>query len=261
MERKLPNINFQKMLSEHTATFSFSRPTDLLRINIENNKRYPVYSGSYDELTPQQYSKFIFDLLQHHDIKPPYVLIGFSEGGIDVYCFAYYYNKYVKQIFLLDPSSCFYLDHNLIIEYEALRKQDKLVCELFIYKPIKPDIEKNFNIIKALKYFNKSYNKLTKNQKNQYDTVDNIICYNFSIKMRAYLDNMPIYINDKQINICFAESDDCIDNSKYNVLQCSLYELIKEKNINTTMLRFSTPHEIYAVKPITLKNYIINNIV
>ncbi|AYV79383.1 MAG: hypothetical protein Faunusvirus11_22 [Faunusvirus sp.] len=257
LEMPFPRINFQKMLSKYTATFSFTRPTDLLNVNLYFNGKYPAYIGSYDDLTPQNYSKFIFDLLNYHKIAPPYVLVGFSEGTLEAYCFAHYYSKYIKNIFLVDPTACFFLSHKLVKSFEKLRGNSMWIDKLINKKPKKPVFRDDININKIVKYYRKSRDEHDK----QVIIVKKIDEYNFSIKMKAFIDDVSLYITQIPIYMCFAKREfNPADENKVHILKYKLYELIKKQNRKTKIKWFNAPHQVERVLPITLKDYIIKHV-
>ena len=100
-EVEYPNINFQTRLSKISTTFSFDRPTDLLNLNIyENKKNKNIYIASLTDLTIKKYSLFLYNLFNYHNLKPPYIFIVFSEGGWDILSFSKYYPKLIKKIYL-----------------------------------------------------------------------------------------------------------------------------------------------------------------
>lgn len=117
-DTKLPNINFQKNLSTITTTFAFDRPTDILNHNLFANENYShIYIASKEDLTIKNNALFIKKLLDHNNIKPPYVFIVFSEGGYDVLCFSKYFESLIKQIYFIDTP---FID-NFMVEYEKFR--------------------------------------------------------------------------------------------------------------------------------------------
>lgn len=102
--KKLPN--FQKELSKYTKTFSYTRPDEIIFNRYYGshppNKSFPLFFPDNKWLSFKGQSELLFLLLQHYKVEPPYIIIGFSKGGIYALAFANYYDKYIKNIILLD---------------------------------------------------------------------------------------------------------------------------------------------------------------
>lgn len=74
-------LNFQTKLSRITQTFSFTPLEYLLTNNFENKTKYSeIYPNEYF-FDKKQIKDSLIKLLNFHDIKGPYLFIGFSEGG------------------------------------------------------------------------------------------------------------------------------------------------------------------------------------
>lgn len=74
-------LNFQDILSKITTTFSFTPFEYLLLNNIENKKNYPnIYPNNYF-YNWFQIEYTLLKLIEIYNLKPPYIFIGFSEGG------------------------------------------------------------------------------------------------------------------------------------------------------------------------------------
>lgn len=246
-EKKYPNINFQKNLSKITTTFSFDRPTDLLNHNIYDGDNYDFYIASKRDLTIKKYAKFIKTLLEYYNIKPPYVLIGFSEGCYDIYSFIKYYSNSVKKVFFIDAG----LVGPFMNKYEFWRGNKK--WWLSIKNDTFPKINTTQIDIKDKKI------------------LEQIDVYNFNIKFRQFFKNYNDLINfDKNIPIylCWAKyhygKDGWINykSSPSEILQLKkqFCKYMKKNKYNIKCKWFNAPHQIERVLPITLHNYIINNI-
>ena len=242
-EVEYPNINFQKMLSKKTKTFSFDRPTDLLNHNLYNNDKYNFYIASKGDLTIKKYGKFIKNLLDYHKIKPPYVFIGFSEGCYDTMTFAKYYPKLTKKIFWIDGG----LIGDSLIKYEKFRKNhiwfDNLLKDKFW-----------------------KFNKNSINKKDKY-LLEKIDLFNYNIKTYQFLKNDDLLKIDKNIPIiiCWSKyhpvGNKLIAKPKYVIKikkdYCNI--LMKKYNLNIKCVWFDAPHHIERVFPITLSKFIIKN--
>lgn len=147
------DINFQKDLSTRTETFSFTRPYDLLNVNLYQNKQYKIIKLPNKFFIPKNFAIYVKELLNHHKIRPPYFLYGASEGCDDVMIFAKYYPKLICGVILEDPTGM-NGDISLSIEFETLRGNKKWINDLISGKiSMKLDWDINSKSKKELKAF------------------------------------------------------------------------------------------------------------
>jgi hypothetical protein len=253
-EREFPNINFQKTLSKITTTFSFNRPTDLLNHNIYNGDKYDFYIASKIDLTINNYGKFIDNILKYHNIKPPYVFIGMSEGCYDIFAYLKYQTNLIeknliKKVFLIDGGYVGkYLD-----DYEYWRGNKKW------WLSIKNNSFPKINKIKPI---------LIKNRK----LLEKIDVYNFNVKSYQFLKNYKKLINfNKQIPLylCYAKyhyNKEGWINYKSSpeeiiLLKKNFCKFLKINNYNIKCRWFNAPHQIERVLPITLSKYIHKKVI
>ena len=243
-EVEYPNINFQKRLSKITTTFSFDRPTDLLNHNLYNGDNYDFYIASKRDLSIKNYANFIKKLLKYYKIKPPYVLIGFSEGCWDIMSFIKYYPKYIKRVFWIDGG----LVGKTFEEYEKYRGNHKWFKNTINDKFWKFSGEVNLQ------------NK---------ELLEKIDYYNFHIKTYTFLRNYDTLLKiNKEIPIiiCWAENHwkgkkDIAKPKEIIKIKNDYCKLLQKKyKLNVNCYWFNAPHQIERVLPITLSKFIINNI-
>ena len=241
-EVEYPNINFQTRLSKISTTFSFDRPTDLLNNNLYANdiNKY-IYIASLQDLTIKKYSQFIYNLLNYHKIKPPYIFITFSEGGFDVLCFSKYYSKLIKQIYFVDTP----LLEKYFYEFEEFRggKNDPNQG-LGFYKRL---TDKKFS------WNHKKYDKINK------DELEKIDLYNFEIKSYNIIMKIKIkdFSNKIPMVIFWSPYFDSHIKCKEKINIIKRFNKKLNKNIKTMFM--DGPHQMERVLPITLSNYIIKN--
>ena len=238
-EKKYPDINFQKNLSKITTTFSFDRPTDLLNHNLYEDDKFDFYIASKNDLTIKNYANFMNNLFKYYKIKPPYVLIGFSEGCYDIYSYIKYYPNLVKNIFFIDGG----LIGPLMDRDEFLRGNQK--WWLSIKNDTFPKIKKT---------------KIDLQDKKLLKKID---IYNFDIKFYQFLKNYKNLMDfDKKIPIylCWAKYDYKSSLLEITLLKKQFCEYIKKNNYKIKCKWFNAPHQIERVLPITLHDYIISNI-
>ena len=236
-ERKYPNINFQTNLSKYSTTFSFDRPTDLLNHNLYDGEKHKnIYIASLTNLTIKNYSVFLNMLFNYHKLKPPYIFIGFSEGGYDILCFSKYYSKCIKKIFFIDtPLLDKYMEN-----FEKFRKNFKWLNDVR---------EKKF-----------SWNKNNNIDISNIDELKNIDVYNFEIKTYNIIDRLTIDDFPKNIPIIilwspFYDSPTKISKEKMTIINKMNKELDKHNNI--IYMYLNAPHQMERVIPITLSKFII----
>jgi hypothetical protein len=248
-ETKLPTINFQTRLSKISTTFSFDRPTDLLNHNLysnlySNRKHKNIYIASLQDLTIKKYSVFLHNLLQYHNIQPPYIIICMSEGGYDALCFSKFYPQLVKKIYFIDTP----LLENFMQLYEEFRGNTKwdqdVKNKLFSWKMNSNDIN-NFSTLDK-------------------ETLGKIDIYNFEIKTHNIVQKLKINDFSKKIPIVilwspYYDSPTNVSKKKKNIIEQMNKQLDKFSNINYFFV--NAPHQIERVIPITLSNFIINTLV
>lgn len=239
-EVEYPNINFQTRLSKISSTFSFDRPTDLLNHNLyQNSKNRNIYIASLTDLTIKKYSQFLYNLFNYHKLKPPYIFIGFSEGGYDILCFSKYYSKCIKKIFFIDTP--------LLGEYmESFEK-----------------FRKNFKWLNDVRKKKFSWNKNNNIDISNIDELKNIDIYNFEIKTYNIIDRLTIDDFPKKIPIIilwspFYDSPTKISKEKMTIINKMNKELDKHNNI--IYMYLNAPHQMERVIPITLSKFIIISI-
>lgn len=243
-EREYPNINFQQDLSKITTTFSFSRPIDLLNNNLYEKNKYDIYIGSRSDLSIKKYAQFIRKLLNYHNVSPPYIFVGFSEGGWDSLAFAKYYPNLVEKIFFIDSFA-----GKAFEKYEIMRGNKKWFIETT--KGVFPPLP----------------SKIDLNNREDLEKVDE---YNFNVKTYTFFRNREALLKiNKSIPLIFywAENHWETVDGKINLLgkpkSMILFKkkycksLKNEYRLNVTECRFfDAPHQIERVLPVTLANFI-----
>lgn len=230
-----PNINFQKNLSKHTQTFSFVRPTDLLNLKLYSNyKPKKIYITSKQDLTIKSYGKFIYDLLNYHKVKPPYVFVVFSEGGYDVMCFSKYYEKLINSVYFIDTP---FLE-KYMFEFEKYRNNTKWLK----------------NVLKN-KFMWDHSKEISKEQLVYIDG------YNFEIKTlniisKLKISNLP---KNKKFFILWSpyyDTPNQIDKKKVEI------QTLQNKKLpnNCTALWLKAPHQIERTIPNFLIEFILNSL-
>ena len=243
-ETTYPNINFQKMLSQTSCTFSFDRPTDLLNHNLYTGTKYDYYVASKDDLTIRGYGKFVKQLLEYHNVSPPYVLVGVSEGCYDLMCFVKCYPELVKSVFWIDGG----ILGKELVQYENFRGNKKWHYDMANGKFWKPKINGPINTSK------KHLQKIDK--------------YNFNIKCHHFLKSDDLLKIPKSIpiHICWSAYFDFNQNTmarpkKIINIKKNYTKTLKNKyGLNVTSKWFEGPHCLERVMPITLTRYIVKNI-
>lgn len=79
-------------LPANVAVFAYDRPG------------YGDSPSASDERSPCRVSRELHHLLHAEMISPPYVLVGHSQGGLYMFCFAKLYPNEVKGLVLIDPT-------------------------------------------------------------------------------------------------------------------------------------------------------------
>jgi pimeloyl-ACP methyl ester carboxylesterase len=127
-EAPYAEIRFQTRLSGHTATFAFDRPTDLLnhRLYDAGSGLRHVYVPTRTDLTVRRYALFMARLFRRHAVRPPYVLVGFSEGGFDALCFAKHFPMLTRAVCFVDSLVL----GRLWREFETFRGNDQWYRDL-----------------------------------------------------------------------------------------------------------------------------------
>lgn len=258
-ETNTSKINFQKKLSKDTTVFSFTRPTDVLNIALflnvgaEYNKFFVPRKES--DIDPKNYSKYMKKLLEYHDIKSPYVIMGSSQGAIEAMAFVSYYPKLVRSIFLIDPIGM-NLNDELGTQAELLRGNPQFIKDLKndIKIPNINSISKitvnNFrkNIIKN----NYNFEKTRGTDPTALEILDNNI---FMIKSRAFWNRVGWGDNHKITIIWSAGRDDNLKKVKE-----SFDKKIKKYNPDTTILKWKAPHQMERTISTKLSQFIIDNL-
>ena len=212
-----------------TETFAFTRPTDFAILNEGNQD----FVAEYEEMIPKNYSRFVFELLKFHNVKPPYILIGNSHGCVDATAFSFYYKNSIHSLFLLD---------NTNFNYE--RKFDKVAS--IIYGEI---LDKN----------NWRYSIPSKpNNKKELEQ------YNIDIKSKAFFDNFPLWKLDKPIFLIWSDSINREDEKYFQEIVSIKNNFSKELEIYNNMVIIKwvdAPHQSYHTISSEIAIYIINSII
>ena len=97
--------HFQQDLAKYTKVFSYTRP-DVIIFNRYNGLHHesenPLFYPDNQWLSFNGQSKILFELLKYYKVEHPYIIVGFSKGGLYALAFANNYDKYIKYVILLD---------------------------------------------------------------------------------------------------------------------------------------------------------------
>ena len=146
---KNKTLNFQKELSKHYTILSFT-PFEFINTNIyDNNKEYEKVEPNKYFFETDQMVYTLKCLLNKLNLQPPYILVGFSEGGWRSMIFSQYL-KNVEKCILIDPQRFVKSSPENIGTYEAY----KLIKQNGFKKKLKSEDPLYWNSIIFYKYKN-----------------------------------------------------------------------------------------------------------